>query len=92
MDIHQSKELAEKLTGKGIVLEAIEGIYLSKEELPQEISMFLTEEDYLVYINPIEEDKVVAHVLTENEEVLVSFLSDEDGRVEEVYHGTKRME
>lgn len=93
MDIYKSKELAEKLSGKEVVVEAIEGLYLSKEELPEEISMILEEkEDYLVYINPVEEDKTIAHVLTEDEEVLVSFLSNEEGRVEEVYCEARGME
>ncbi|GLI56409.1 hypothetical protein PM10SUCC1_19230 [Propionigenium maris DSM 9537] len=94
MNITESKELAEKLTGKEVEEEAIEGIYLGIEELPERISMILegNDEDFMAYLNPIDEDKVVIHVLSESEEVLVSYLADEAGSVEEVYHGTKGME
>ena len=94
MNITESKELAEKLSGEEIVIEAIEGICIVRLELPEEISMILegNEDEYMVYLNPIEEDQVVVHVLSESEEVLISYLMDEAGNVEEVYHGTTGVE
>lgn len=87
MNTTESKELAEKLTGKEVIEEAIEGIYLGIEELLEEISVILEEHDeYLLFLNPcLEEEKVVVHVLAPTEEVLLSYLMDEEGKVEKVY-------
>ena len=87
MNIYKSKELAEKLSGELVIFEAIEGVYLEKEEIDESLQAYLLEdqEEYLVYLNPVEEDKIVAHILAENEEALVSFLMLEDGSIEEIY-------
>ena len=88
MDIYKSKELAEKLSGKEVALEAIEGIYLQVEELDEVLHPHLTDqEEYLAYVNPIKGDKAVVHILAQNEEVLASFLMLEDGSIEEIYKG-----
>ena len=74
MDVKKSKELAEKLSGEKVIFEAIEGIYLQSEEIEDVLQPYLTDkEEYLTYLNPIGEDRVVVHILAENEEVLVSF-------------------
>lgn len=91
MDVQESKELAEKLSGKEVVEEAIEGIYLGIEELLREISMFLEEkEEYLVYLNPTYDDMIVIHVTLEDK-IKVSYLTDEDGELKEIFNDTERM-
>jgi hypothetical protein len=90
MDVKKSKELAEKLSGEEVIFEAIEGIYLQPEEIEEVLHQYLIDqEEYLTYLNPIGEDKVVVHTLGDDEEVLVSFLMLEDGSIEKVYKEDK---
>jgi|GEM_PF-6221413 len=90
MDVKKSKELAEKISGEEVIFEAIEGIYLQPEEIEEVLHQYLIDqEEYLTYLNPIGEDKVVAHILGEDEEVLVSFLMLEDGSIEKIYKEDK---
>jgi hypothetical protein len=91
MNTSESKELAKKLTGKEVIEETIEGVILEKSELPEEISMFLEEEkDYLAYLNPLENDDIVTHILLD-EKLIVSFLINEDGIVKEVFNDNSGM-
>jgi hypothetical protein len=86
MNVKKSKELAESLSGEEVVEDAIEGIYLQNDEIEEILQPYLmNQEEYLTYLNPIGEDKVVVHILAEDEEVLVSFLMLEDGSIEKVY-------
>jgi hypothetical protein len=90
MDVKKSKELAEKISGEEVIFKAIEGIYLQPEEIEEVLHQYLIDqEEYLTYLNPIGEDKVVVHILGEDEEVLVSFLMLEDGSIEKVYEEDK---
>ena len=91
MDVKKSKELAEKISGEEVIIEAIEGIYLQPEEIEEVLHQYLIDrEEYLTYLNPIGEDKVVVHILGDDEEeVLVSFLMLEDGSIEKVYKEDK---
>ncbi len=90
MDVKKSKELSEKLSGEEVIFEAIEGVYLQPEEIEEVLHQYLIDqEEYLTYLNPIGEDKVVVHILGDDEEVLVSFLMLEDGSIEKVYKEDK---
>jgi hypothetical protein len=86
MDVKKSKELAELLSGEEVFEEATEGIFLQSDEVDEILQPYLlNQEEYLTYLNPVSGDRIVVHILDENEEVLVSFLMLEDGSVEEIY-------
>ena len=89
MNIYKSKEFTEKLYNEEVITEAIEGIYMTKDELPEEVSVLLLdikdEYEYLVYLNPIARDKVVCNIIGNGKEILLSYLIDEVGRIEAIY-------
>ncbi|WP_319369999.1 hypothetical protein [uncultured Ilyobacter sp.] len=88
MNVNKSKELAELLSREEVFEESIEGIFLQSDEVDEILQPYLLDqEEYLAYLNPISRDRIVVHILAENEEVLVSFLMLEDGSVEEIYGG-----
>lgn len=85
MNTNESKNIAEKLTGKEVIEETIEGVILEKSELPEALSMFLKEEkEYLAYLNPLENHDIVTHILLDGK-LIISFLISEDGAVKEIF-------